>query len=115
MANTNFNASLTFVNWLVSNAGQQVISNYGVASYNLTLFNPFVPLANNPSSNATLYGWIQSYAFMNSVPAINATGTECPPQFRYDAGSLYSASYDIQLANIESQPFNKLWKLLLNR
>jgi len=104
LANTNFNASLTFVSWLVSNAGQQVISNYGVASYNLTLFNPFVPLANNPSSNATLYGWIQSYAFINSVPVINANGTECPPQFRYDAGSLYSASYDIQLANIDLSP-----------
>ena len=34
LANTNFNASLTFVNWLVSNAGQQIIANYGVASYN---------------------------------------------------------------------------------
>ncbi len=104
LANTNFNASMTFVNWLVSNAGQQVISNYGVASYNMTLFNPFVPLANNPTSNSTLYGWIQSYAFINAVPAINANGTECPPQFRYNAGTLYSPTYDVQLANMNLSP-----------
>jgi tungstate transport system substrate-binding protein len=104
LANTNFNASLTFVSWLVSSAGQQVIANYGVASYNLTLFNPFVPLASNPTSNATLYSWIQSYAFINATPAINANGTECPPQYRYDAGNLYSPSYDTQLATIDLNP-----------
>jgi len=101
LANTNFNASMTFVNWLVSTAGQQVITNYGVASYNQTLFNPFVPLANNPSSNSTLYSWIQSYAYINSVPVINANGTECPPQYRYEAGNLYTSSYDVQMANME--------------
>jgi hypothetical protein len=104
LTNTNFNASITFVNWLVSTAGQQVIANYGVASYNMTLFNPFVPLATNPASNSTLYGWIQSYAFINATPAINANGTECPPQFRYDAGNLYSPSYDTQLANTNLNP-----------
>jgi hypothetical protein len=95
---------MTFVSWLVSTAGQQVISNYGVASYNMTLFNPFVPLANNPASNSTLYGWIQSYAYINSVPVINANGTECPPQFRYNAGTLYSPTYDTQLANMNLSP-----------
>ncbi|MGO8806845.1 MAG: substrate-binding domain-containing protein [Candidatus Bathyarchaeia archaeon] len=100
LANTNFNASMTFVNWLVSDAGQQTIANYGVASYNQTLFNPFVALATNPAINTTLYGWIQSYAYINSVPVINANGTECPPQYRYDAGNLYTASYDVQMANM---------------
>ena len=98
----NFNASLTFVNWLVSTAGQQVIANYGVASYNKTLFNPFVPFANDHSSNPTLYGWIQSYAFMSSsTPAtISASGTECPSQDRYNAGNLYSPSYDAVANNL---------------
>ena len=41
---------------------------------------------------------------MNSIPAINANGTECPPQYRYDAGNLYSPSYDMQLANINLNP-----------
>jgi tungstate transport system substrate-binding protein len=104
LATTNFAASLTFVNWLVSTQGQQVIANYGQASFKLSLFNPFVPLANNPTSNSTLYSWIQSYAFMNAVPVINAGGTECPPQYRYNAGNLYSASYDVQLANINLSP-----------
>jgi hypothetical protein len=101
LASTNFNASITFVNWLVSTAGQQTIANYGVASYNQTLFNPFVALANNPASNSTLYSWIQSYAYINSVPAIDANGTECPLQFRYEAGNLYSSSYDVQMANMD--------------
>ena len=65
------------------------------------MFNPFVPLANNPTSNTTLYGWIQSYAYINSVPVINANGTECPPQYRYNAGNLYTASYDVQIANMD--------------
>ncbi len=94
LTSTNFNASITFVKWLVSDAGQQIIANYGLASYHQTLFNAFVSLANNPASNSTLYSWIQSYAYMNSIPAINANGTECPPQFRYNASTLYSPSYD---------------------
>jgi hypothetical protein len=94
LTSTNFNASMTFVTWLVSTAGQKVIANYGVASYNRSLFSPFVPLATNPSSNSTLYSWIQSYAYMSATPAISASGTECPPQYRYDAGNLYSATYD---------------------
>ena len=102
-ASTNFNASLTFVNWLVSSAGQQVISNYGKASYNQTLFNPFVALGNNPSLNSTLYGWIQSYAYMyynttSNKLTVSASGTECPTQYQYNAGNLYSATYDT-LAN----------------
>jgi tungstate transport system substrate-binding protein len=95
LANTKFDASLTFVNWLVSNAGQQVIANYGKASYNQQLFNPFVPLANAPSSNSTLWGWITNYAYMyfnttsNKLVISNATGSsECPSQYQYNAGSL---------------------------
>jgi tungstate transport system substrate-binding protein len=105
LTNTNFNASMTFVTWLVSTAGQKVIANYGVASYNRTLFSPFVPLATNPSSNATLYSWIQSYAYMSATPAISASGTECPPQYRYDAGNLYSATYDAT-ANVSANVFD---------
>jgi len=98
LASTNFAASMTFVNWLVSSAGQQVISNYGVASYNQVLFNPFVPLVSGAAPNATLLGWIQNYAYMSAssttTAVINASGTECPAQFRYNAGTLYSPTYD---------------------
>jgi tungstate transport system substrate-binding protein len=94
LTNTNFNASLLFVSYLVSNEGQQLIGNYGVSSYNQSLFTPFVPLASGTVSNDTLLGWIKSYAYIDSNNVINASGTECPPQYRYNAGDLYSPSYD---------------------
>ncbi len=94
LANTNFDASMTFVNWLVSDAGQQLIANYGISSYGQQLFNPFVPIVSGSSPNATLLSWIQGYAYMSSTPSISASGTECPSQYRYNAGNLYSATYD---------------------
>jgi tungstate transport system substrate-binding protein len=94
LAGTNFNAALLFVNWLVSPQGQQVIGSYGISTYGQSLFTPFVPLVSGASSNTTLLGWIQSYAYMNANPAISASGTECPSQYRYNAGDLYSPSYD---------------------
>ncbi len=50
----NFNAALTFVNWLVSDEGQQLIANYGVSTYGQQLFSPFVPLVSGTAPNATL-------------------------------------------------------------
>jgi tungstate transport system substrate-binding protein len=99
LTSTNFNASLLFVNYLASDAGQQLIGNYGVLSYNQSLFTPFVPLATGTVSNDTLLGWIKSYAYIDSNNVINASGTECPPQYRFNAGDLYSPSYDA-LANM---------------
>jgi tungstate transport system substrate-binding protein len=92
---THFDASLTFIHWLISNEGQQVIANFGVSTYNQQLFSPFIPLAVGASPNATLLSWIQSYAYINSTNAINANGTECPTQYRYNTGDLYAADYDI--------------------
>jgi hypothetical protein len=103
LTNTNFNASMTFVNYLVSDAGQQLIANYGVSTYGQQLFYPFVPLAGGTAPNATLLGWIHSYAYINSTNAINANGSECPQQYRYNAGTLYSSSYDA-LANTNLSP-----------
>lgn len=102
LANINFNASLLFVSYLASAEGQQLIGNYGVVSYNQQLFIPFVPLASGIVSNDTVLGWIKSYAYMDSTPAISASGTECPPQYRYNAGNLFSASYDT-VADINAQ------------
>jgi tungstate transport system substrate-binding protein len=104
LTSTNFDASLLFVNYLVSSDGQQLIGNYGVTLYNQSLFTPFVPLVSGVVSNDTVLGWIKSYAYMSSdtVPAISASGTECPPQYRYQAGNLYSATYDL-VANTTKQ------------
>jgi tungstate transport system substrate-binding protein len=99
LTNTNFNASLLFVNYLVSDEGQQLISNYGKVAYGQSLFTPAVSLMSGTVSNDTLLGWIKSYAYINSTNQISAGGTECPPAFRYNAGNLYSASYDAVVAN----------------
>jgi len=95
LTNTNFAASMLFVNYLVSDEGQQLIANYGVSTYGQQLFAPFVPLVSGTTPNATLLSWIQSYAYIDSNTVINASGTECPAQYRYNAGNLYSPSYDI--------------------
>jgi tungstate transport system substrate-binding protein len=94
LTDTHFDASLKFVNWLVSDEGQQLIADFGVSAYGQQLFKPFVPMASGTAPNATLLGWIQGYAYINETNAINANGTECPQQYRYNAGDLYSASYD---------------------
>jgi tungstate transport system substrate-binding protein len=99
LTNTNFNASMLFVNYLVSDEGQQLIGNYGQIAYNQSLFTPFVPLASGAVTNTTLLGWIQSYAYINSANQISSSGTECPTAFRYNAGNLYSPSYDTTVAN----------------
>jgi len=101
---TNFNASLLFINYLASSEGQQLIGNYGLTVYNQSLFTPFVPLASGTVSNDTLLGWIKSYAYMTSdaTPVIGAGGTECPSQYRYNAGNLYSPTYDM-VANTNAQ------------
>ena len=84
----NFDAAKLFVQYMVSDEGQQLLANYGVSSYGQSLFSPFVPLANGASANATLLSWIQNYAY------IPANVTECPAEYRYNAGNLYTASYD---------------------
>jgi tungstate transport system substrate-binding protein len=91
LTKTNFNASMLFIYYLVSNEGQNLLANYGTSTFGAPLFTPFVPLVNT-GSNATLLSWIQSYAY------IPANATECPSTYRYDTGSypgsLYSNSWD---------------------
>jgi tungstate transport system substrate-binding protein len=101
LANTNFNASMLFVNFLVSDEGQQLIANYGKVAYNQSLFTPFVPLASGTVSNDTLINWVKIYAYIDSNNKITGTGagTECPAVFRYNADNLYTATYDALAAN----------------
>jgi tungstate transport system substrate-binding protein len=88
LTNTHFEASMLFIQYMVSAEGQQLLANFGTATFGKPLFSPFVSLASNPSSNATLFAWIQNYAY------IPANQTECPIEYRYNAGTLYSAAYD---------------------
>ena len=80
VSNVSFNDAIDFIKWLVSDTGQQLISNYGVSNYSQQLFYGAVqPLKNsNPQPDVS---WIQSYAFFN--------GTECPTQYRDDHPELY--------------------------
>ena len=80
VSNVSFNDAIDFIKWLVSEAGQQVISNYGKADYSQSLFYSAVqPLKDN--SPQPDISWIRSYAFFN--------GTECPTQYRDDHPELY--------------------------
>jgi tungstate transport system substrate-binding protein len=88
LTSTHFDASMLFIQYMVSDEGQQLLANYGLSNFGQALFAPFVPLASNPASNATLLSWIKNYAY------IPANATECPAAYRYNAGTLYSASYD---------------------
>lgn len=82
MTKSNYAGAMQLIRYLVSDEGQQLFANYGVSQYGQALFSPYIPLAKS-QSNQTLLGWIHDYAFFQ--------GSECPPQFRYNAGDLYSA------------------------
>jgi tungstate transport system substrate-binding protein len=77
----NFNDAMDFINYLISPATQQLINDYGKDTYGQPLFYKAVqPLKDN--SPQPIVSWIQDYAFFD--------GSECPPQYRIDAGNLYS-------------------------
>jgi len=88
LTTTHFDASMLFVQFMVSDEGQQLLADFGISTFGQALFSPFVPLASNPTLNTTLLSWIQNYAY------IPANATECPATYRYNAGDLYSPSYD---------------------
>jgi tungstate transport system substrate-binding protein len=87
LTKTNFAASMLFIQYLVSDEGQNLLANYGTSTFGAPLFAPFVPLVST-GSNATLLSWIQNYAYIPS------NATECPSPYRYDTGSLYSYNWD---------------------
>jgi tungstate transport system substrate-binding protein len=87
LTNTNFAASMLFIQYLVSDEGQNLLANYGTSTFGAPLFTPFVPLVST-GSNATLLSWIQNYAYIPS------NATECPSAYRYDASRVYSNNWD---------------------
>lgn len=80
ISNVSFSQAITFIKWLVSDAGQQVINSYGTGNYSQPLFYGAVqPLKDNaPQPDVS---WIKQYAFFN--------GTECPTQYQDDHQDLY--------------------------
>jgi len=76
----NFEGSITFIKFLASEKGQQIIAEYGQDTYGRSLFYPAVNLLKE-STDPTLVQWIQEYAFFN--------GSECPPEYRNGHPELY--------------------------
>jgi tungstate transport system substrate-binding protein len=81
MTKSNFDGSMQFIKYLVSDEGQNLFDTYGVSDYGQALFKAYIKLAQS-QSDPTLIGWIQEYAFIN--------GSECPPEYQYQAEGLYS-------------------------
>lgn len=78
--NTNFNAAITFIKYLISDEGQQIIAEYGKNQYQQPLFNPAVTLLKQ-NTDPTTAQWIRDYAYFE--------GYECPPQYWDDHPELY--------------------------
>jgi tungstate transport system substrate-binding protein len=78
VSNASFSQAVAFIEWLISDSGQQAINSYG--NYSQPLFYGAVqPLKNNsPQPDAT---WIKQYAFFND--------TECPTQYQAGQTQLY--------------------------
>ena len=78
---SNFDASMKYIEFLTSEEGQQLFAEFGVSTFGKALFNPYVPLLNS-GSDPDLIQWICDYAYFS--------GSECPEQYRYQAGNLYT-------------------------
>ncbi len=79
-AGSNFDASMTFIKFLISDEIQTILEEFGKEKFGKTLFNPYVKLLKS-GSNEELVQWIQELAYFN--------GSECPPEYRYRSEGLY--------------------------
>jgi len=77
----NFNGSITFIKFLTSEEGQEIIANFGKDVYGQSLFSPAVNLLKQ-NTNPTIAQWIKNYAFFD--------GYECPPEHWGNHPELYT-------------------------
>jgi hypothetical protein len=82
LGKANFEASMKFITFLVSDEGQATFEAYGKDKYGQSLFKPCVKLLKT-DSNSTIAKWIKIYA----IDPFG--GNECPPEYRYQEGNLY--------------------------
>jgi len=78
--NVNFGGAMTFMKFLISDEGQQIIEQYGKAEYGQSLFYPAVRLLRE-NTDSTIAQWIREYAFFN--------GAECPTEYHKGYPELY--------------------------
>ncbi|HKZ94624.1 MAG TPA: substrate-binding domain-containing protein [Candidatus Bathyarchaeia archaeon] len=76
----NFNGAMTFIKWLISEEGQQIIEDFGKETYSQSLFSAAVKVLKE-NTDPTIAQWIKGYAYFN--------GTECPSQYRIGYAELY--------------------------
>ncbi|MCW4020226.1 MAG: substrate-binding domain-containing protein [Candidatus Bathyarchaeota archaeon] len=77
---TNFNATITFIKFLTSEEGQQIINQFGQDRYPQKIFYPVVQLLND-ESDSTLVRWIKEVAYFD--------GQECPEEYQNDHTEMY--------------------------
>jgi len=76
----NFDGAITFIKFLISEEGQEIIANFGKDLYGQSLFYSEVDLLKH-NTDPTMVQWIKNYAFFN--------GYECPPEYRDEHSELY--------------------------
>lgn len=76
----NFKGAMTFIKFLISEEGQQIIEQYGKDTFGQSLFHPAVKLLGENADLETAE-WIRESVFFN--------GYECPPEYRMDYEDLY--------------------------
>jgi tungstate transport system substrate-binding protein len=80
VSNVSYSEAINFIKWLVSDAGQQVISNFGTGNYSQQQFYGAVQPLKTGSPEPDV-PWMKQYAYFNS--------TECPIQYQDDHPELY--------------------------
>ena len=73
----NLSNAITFIKYLISDEGQQLIDNYGKTEYGESLFHSTVQLIKQ-NSTLQIVQWIKEYAFIKE----GSETYECPPQYR---------------------------------
>ncbi len=77
----NFDDAITFIEFLISEEGQEIIANFGKDVYGQSLFYPAVNLLKQ-NTDPTTAQWIRNYAFFD--------GYECPPEYWDNHPELYT-------------------------
>ncbi len=80
VSGSNFDASMKFIEFLVSDGVQQIFADFGKDKFSKPLFNQYIKLLES-GNNQKLIDWIHDLAYYD--------GTECPPQYRYETDDLY--------------------------
>ncbi len=80
LTNAKFDGAMAFIRFLVSDATQDFFNTFELAEAGDVHFKPWIPVLKGPDSE--IKQWVETYAYYE--------GTECPLEYRYNAGDLYS-------------------------